>query len=260
MLFVTIKRPLPTRFALLLAVFFILLAGALGIALFGDRLVLGGNLSSTENERDIPVAGRLQPMRKVETAQKAVALTFDISWGDKTPPLILDVLRGYNVKGTFFLSGPWVSRQPAFVQAIKADGHQIESHGHAHINLSQYPAERIADEIRKADAAISQVSGVKAKYIRPPNGDYNDTVIETASTAGYTVITWGTDSLDWKNPGVEVITKRVLDRAHNGDVILLHASDTCKQTHLALPAIIQGLRDRGFTLLTLDELVETSKK
>ncbi len=260
MLFVTIKRPLPTRFFLVLAVFFILVAGALGLRLFGDRVVLGGSLTTSEVERDIPVAGRLQPMRKVETPQKAVALTFDISWGETIPPLVLDVLKAYGIKGTFFLSGPWVNRQPAFVQAIKADGHQIESHGHAHINLSQYPAERIAEEIRKSDAAISQVAGVKAKYIRPPNGDYNDTVIETAAAAGYTVITWGTDSLDWKNPGVDVITKRVLDRAQNGDVILLHASDTCKQTHLALPAIIQGLRDRGFALLTLDELVATGKK
>jgi polysaccharide deacetylase family sporulation protein PdaB len=259
-LFVTIKRPLPTRLVLVVAVVLVLVAGAIGIGVSGNRLALGGGLQTAENEKDVPVSGRLQPMRQVDTTQKALALTFDISWGDKTPPLILDVLRGYGVKATFFLSGPWVNRQPAFVQQIKADGHQIESHGHAHVNLSQYPAERIAEEIRLSDQAISQVAGVKAKYIRPPNGDYSDIVIQTAAAGGYTVITWGTDSLDWKNPGVDAIVKRVLDRAHNGDVVLLHASDTCKQTHLALPAIIQGLRDRGFTLLTLDELVILSKK
>jgi len=71
---------------------------------------------------------------------------------------------------------------------------------------------------------------------------------------GYKVIDFGLDSHDWMNPGVDYIADRVLEKARSGDIILMHASDTCKQTHEALPAIIEGLTSKGFKLVTVSEL------
>ena len=81
-----------------------------------------------------------------------------------------------------------------------------------------------------------------------------------AQQLGYTVVLWGTDSHDWMNPGVGVITGRVLRLAHPGDIVLLHASDTCKQTDIALPAIISGLRRQGYRLVTVDRLLRDAAK
>ena len=79
--------------------------------------------------------------------------------------------------------------------------------------------------------------------------------LAATDSIGYKTIIWMLDSRDWINPGVDVITERVLKLTGPGDIILMHASDSCKQTDQALPAIIQGLRERGYEFVTLDELL-----
>jgi peptidoglycan/xylan/chitin deacetylase (PgdA/CDA1 family) len=91
-----------------------------------------------------------------------------------------------------------------------------------------------------------------------PNGDFDKRVLQVASDLGYKVIQWDTDSLDWKNIGVDNIVKRVTTKAHPGDIVLLHASDSCKQTHEALPIIIDELRRQGYEFVTVSELISQS--
>ena len=205
----------------------------------------------------IPIMGKLKPLYQVRTREKKITLTFDISWGHVRPGPVLDQLKKYNVKATFFLSGPWAKYHPEIVRRIQAEGHDIQSHGHKHVDFSGLSREHVKENILAADAILTQLTGRKPSFIRPPNGDYNDIAIETARELGYTVVIWSVDSLDWKNIGVEQITDRVL-KARSGDIVLLHASDTCQQTDQALPAIIEGLRAQGYQLVTLPELIRAS--
>ncbi len=227
---------------------FALLVCVVAVARFGLAVTTG----------ELAVMGRLQPIRHVTGVAGEVALTFDLSWGEVTPPKVLAVLKEYQVKATFFLSGPWATSHPDIVAEIVRDGHEIASHGYRHVNMSTLTAEAIRDNITRADEAIAAVAGQKPTLIRPPNGDYNDLVIQTAEELGYKVVDWGVDSHDWMNPGVSYIVKRVLDRAQPGDVILLHASDTCKQTDQALPAILEGLAAKGLKVVTVTELISAS--
>jgi len=80
-------------------------------------------------------------------------------------------------------------------------------------------------------------------------------VLQIASELGYTVIQWDTDSLDWMNIGTEKIIRRVVSRAHPGDIILMHASDSSKQTHEALPVIIDQLREKGYSFVSVSRLL-----
>lgn len=196
-----------------------------------------------------------EPLRSVPTARRELALTFDISWGTVMPPKVLAILERERVPATFFLSGPWAKAHPDIVRRIARDGFQIESHGQAHVNYSGLSAEGLRQNLLAAQAILQEVAGVKVDMVRPPNGDYDRRTLEVARALGYTVVLWDTDSLDWMNPGVGRIVARVLRRAHPGDIILLHASDTCKQTDLALPAIIAGLRRDGYTFVTVDQLL-----
>lgn len=198
---------------------------------------------------------KLKPIFEIPQRDKIVALTFDISWGNQTPEPVLNILKQNQVRSTFFLSGPWVKQYPDIVSRIKQDGHEIGSHGYRHINLSTLSSQEIREEIMKAHEAIKTVSNTNAKYIRTPNGDYNDAVIKTAGECGYTVIQWSVDSLDWMNPGASTITERVTKRVQPGAIILMHASDTCKQTTDALPVIIKDLRQQGYTFVTVGELM-----
>jgi len=199
---------------------------------------------------------KLKPIYEVETDKQIVALTFDISWGNKTPLPVIEILKENDVRCTFFLSGPWVKQYPDIAEQIKKDGHEIGSHGYRHVNYSTLSKTEIKEEIMKAHKIIKDITGVDAKFIRTPNGDYNDKVIEAIHEINYEAIQWGTDSLDWMNPGIDTIIERVTKKVHPGDIILMHASDTCKQTTQALPTVIKSLKEQGYKFVTISELLK----
>jgi len=194
------------------------------------------------------------PIFYVETKEPVVALTFDISWGEQQVLGVLEILREKNVKSTFFLSGPWAKRYPHLVQEIAKSGHDIGSHGDAHVDLSHYSRDDVAKNISTAHEDILASAGRVSPYFRPPNGDYDDVVVDTARSLGYETVIWAVDSLDWKNPGVDFMVDRVLGRVFPGAIVLMHASDSSKQIKEALPIIIDGLREKGFRLVPLSEL------
>lgn len=202
-----------------------------------------------------PPSSERYSLRDVTTSHKALALTFDISWGTVMPPKVFKILLDDHVHATIFVSGPWAKQHATLVKEMARAGMEIESHGWAHVNYSGLGAQGVQANIQKTDDVIRSITGVRPSFVRPPNGDFNRQSIAAAHAIGYTTVTWGTDSLDWMNPGVATIIRRVVSRSHPGDIVLLHASDTCKQTDLALPTIIQELRGQGYKLVTLKTLM-----
>lgn len=193
----------------------------------------------------------------VQTDKKVIALTFDISWGDKRTEPILDVLEQNGVKkATFFLSSPWTKSHPEIVSRIMKSGYEIGSHGHKHVNYSTLTDEQIRNEIKTAHTIITEVTGKEPSLLRLPNGDFNKRVLKEAKDQGYTVIQWDTDSLDWLNKGVDNIVNTVVSKAHPGDIVLMHASDSSKQTHEALPQIIKELKAKGYEFVTVSEMLK----
>jgi polysaccharide deacetylase family sporulation protein PdaB len=200
-------------------------------------------------------ARRAQPVYYIETRSKVMALTFDVSWGERMLPRVLSELRAAHQVATFFVSGPWAETHPDLVQSILAGGNELASHGQAHVDLGNLSSAAIADNVGAADSILRRYNGNRPlRFFRPPNGDWSPRSVETAAGLGYETIIWSIDSLDWKNPGVGVIVRRVVSAAFPGAIILLHASDTCHQTDLALPLILRDLRAGGWRLVTLGQL------
>jgi len=196
----------------------------------------------------------------VHTKEKIVALTFDIGWGKKVQNPVLDILEKKRVPNvTFFLAGPWAIRNVKTAKRIRSIGYEIGSHGYLHYNYSKHGNKWIEKEVKKAEAAIFRAAKVRTRLIRTPNGDHNRRVIKKLNRMGYEVIQWDTDSLDWTNPGVRRIVNRVLARVHPGDIVLMHASDTCKQTIAALPRIIDGLRRKGYRFVKISKMIRLIK-
>ncbi|MCY0882208.1 MAG: polysaccharide deacetylase family protein [Firmicutes bacterium] len=194
-------------------------------------------------------------LRDVKTDKKVAALTFDLSWGTVMPEKVLAVLKKDHCAATFFLSGPWADKHADLVKQMAQDGFELESHGWAHVNYTGLSNAGVVQNIMQTNNTIEKITGQRPHFVRPPNGDFNTRTILAARSVGYTTVTWGTDSLDWMNPGVHTIISRVVTRIHPGDIVLLHASDTCKQTDLALPTIIHDLRAKGYQLVTLSQLM-----
>ena len=217
-------------------------------------MIVGVLASPLATAATVPAEDRYS-LRDVTTTKKALALTFDISWGTVMPTKIFHLLLKDHVPATIFVSGPWAKQNAALVQSFAKAGMEVESHGWAHVNYSGLSAAGVAANISQANNVIKDITGVQPTYVRPPNGDFNRMSLRVAKNLGYVTVTWGTDSLDWMNPGVQAIANRVIHRAHPGDIVLLHASDTCKQTDLALPTIISTLRSEGYQLVTLKTLM-----
>jgi polysaccharide deacetylase family sporulation protein PdaB len=193
----------------------------------------------------------------VQTEKKIIALTFDISWGEKRAEPILQILEDKGVKNvTFFLSSPWSKTHPDLVARIVKDGYEIASHGHKHVNYSSLSDEEIRKQIQISHQVLTDMTGKAPNLIRMPNGDFNKKVLKIAQEEKYTVIQWDTDSLDWMNKGVDNIIQRVVSKAHPGDIVLMHASDSCKQTHEALPVIIDQLRAKGYEFVTITDMLQ----
>jgi polysaccharide deacetylase family sporulation protein PdaB len=217
------------------------------IAILASSLVAARSLHAAEANR---------PIYYVRTREKVMALTFDLSWGTRMLGLVLPILRQAHQPATFFVSGPYARAHPDEMRAIMDAGMELGSHGAAHVNFSGLGAAGVEANVREADADLRPWARGPLRWLRPPNGDWNQTSVAAARAAGYETVVWSIDSLDWMNPGVGTIVSRVTKGAFPGAIILLHASDTCRQTNLALPAILTDLKAQGYQLVTLGDLMK----
>lgn len=197
---------------------------------------------------------------KAETSEKKIALTFNISWGEEKAIPILDILKDEEINNaTFFLSASWAERHPDIVERIVKDGHEIGSHGYRYENYPQWEDEKIRKDIQRAHQTLYELTNKAPKLLRPPNGNFDKRVLKIAEAQKYKLIHWSIDSKDYGNPGVEQIITNVMDNVTGGDIVLFHASDRVKQTHKALPAIIDQLKNKGYEFVSVSELITSTE-
>lgn len=208
-----------------------------------------------ENLAQIPVFSNKEGPKAIYRGEKDLALTFNIGWGDEKAEPILDVLKKENVKSaTFFLAGSWAERHPDIVSRIVKEGYEIGILGYDYEDYEELEDGEIAKDIAKAQEAFKKLNVKNIKILRAPTGHFDERTLKVAKRYGYMVVHWRVDSKDWQNPGVEVIVKNV-KKAGKGDIILLHASDSAKQTANALPLILQDIRAKGLKLVTVSEMI-----
>lgn len=196
---------------------------------------------------------RRLPIYSVETEEKKIAISFDAAWGDEFTDDILDTLDKYNVKTTFFLVGFWVDKYPDMVKKIHDRGHEVGNHSSTHPHMSQLSREQIITELRTTEKKIEEITGVRPTVFRPPFGDYNNLLIETADEVGYYTIQWDVDSLDWKEMGVNPVVDRVTRNIKKGSIVLFH--NNAKYVSEYLPLVLEKLQEQGYEIVPISELI-----
>lgn len=201
------------------------------------------------------VNGRELPIYSVDTGEKKVALSFDAAWGNEDTRELLDILKKHQVHVTFFMTGGWVEKYPEDVKAILAAGHDLGNHSENHKNMSQLSEEEIKSELMKVHDRVKELTGYDMFLFRPPYGDYDNEVIETARACGYYPIQWSVDSLDWKDYGADDIIRQVCDSENltGGAIILCH--NGAKYTADALDAMLTELKEKGYEVVPVSELI-----
>lgn len=223
-------------------------------------LVLVIILSVIVNKRSISVSinetAKL-PIFRVNTEEKEVALTFDINWAEEDHlDEILQILKKYDAKGTFFIMGGWVNYTDDNKEKLKNiynDGHEIGNHSYIHPNFVNISEQRMNDELKKTEDIIYQTIGYNTKLFRFPSGSYNEKALNYVMSKGYKCIQWDVDSVDWKQAGADVEYNRVMKNVKEGSILLFH--NNAKYTPENLDRIINKLTGEGYKFLTVSELV-----
>jgi peptidoglycan/xylan/chitin deacetylase (PgdA/CDA1 family) len=206
--------------------------------------------------RDLAAAGSAGgPVRSVRTTERALALTFNVTWGSTEVGRILDVLQRNGSHATFFLPAAWARSNPDLLRRMVSTGQEVETMGNRQVDLARLPSAVVREDLQLGNTALVETTGQAPRYLRPPLGAYSAAVLREAHDLGLTTVLWDVDSHDWMKPGVDYIVNRVLQAAHPGAIVLLHAGDDMGQTAAALPALLDGLRNRGYRLLTVHELL-----
>lgn len=185
-----------------------------------------------------------------EDMEKKIAITFDDGPNADYTQMLLEGLKERGVKATFFLLGKEVEKYPDIVKDIYDNGHLIGTHSYEHVNLKNLTDSAAIEQVDKTNEAIYNITGEYPEYIRPPFGcwrcnlDYDTKMIE---------VLWDVDPLDWKTSNSDVIAKRVVDKAKEDDIILLH--DASESSVKAALKIIDELGKEGYVFVTVDEIL-----
>lgn len=188
------------------------------------------------------------------TGKKLVALTFDDGPNLDITPLVLDKLEKHGVVASFFLIGKYINEDTKPVMERQLElGCELANHSWNHNQMNQYTEDEIIDEIEKTNNIINEMVNVTPQFFRPPYIATSPTMYETIDLPFIN----GINCLDWDGSvSAEERVESILNNVKDGDIILLHDFSGNKNTVDALDAIIQGLLDDGYALVTVSKLFE----
>jgi len=192
-----------------------------------------------------------------------VALTFDDGPDPEYTPRILDALAAVGALATFFMVGRQTSAAAAVARAVAAAGHDLGNHTYAHRHLWTLSPAASVDQVDRGAAAIADATGISPRYFRPPWGTFNWAAYARATQIGEARILWSVRPegmiIAADAPRMAAVVVR---KAHRGAIVNLHDRgghpSTPRETWLALPAMVAGLRARGLQVVPLRILLDES--
>lgn len=192
-----------------------------------------------------------------------IALTFDDGPDATYTPQVLNVLERNSVRATFFVEGQAAEQRPELVRLERDSGMAVGSHSYTHSEaLVTMSASDFRRDLLSAEDVLAAILGQKPQLYRAPFGHTSATMLRELRGAGYVSIGWDLDSTDWHETDPQKIVEQVLSEAHSGAIVLMHDGGLAggnpdrSGTVAALPAIIAGLRERGYQFVTVPEILD----
>ena len=229
---------------------FACIAAATAAVLIQCALCFAEDGGEKDLKKDVVVANR--------SAGKYVVLTFDDGPHPQYTSKILDILKKYNAKATFFVIGKNAEQYPDLVKREFSEGHEIGNHTYSHPEMKKISCSDIIEEIEKTQGIVENIIGKKPVLFRSPGGYLDDDIIKTIESNDCTPVLWSwrQDTRDWSRPPVSSVVHTVLDNLQDGDIILFHDyNQKGSPTPDALKVIIPELIERGYSFVTVSELM-----
>ena len=182
-----------------------------------------------------------------------IALTFDDGYGSSRTLQVLRILQRSRVSATFFPIALAVKASPATWQTVAAAGFPIANHTYDHAKLAGrcYATQRT--ELTRWTKTLQSIGVTPLPAMRPPGGAFDLTTRLAVTGAGLAaLVLWDVDTRDWEGATSTTIAARAL-AGREGSIVLMHTGRA--NTVAALPRIIDGYRSRGFTFVTIGQLL-----
>jgi len=193
----------------------------------------------------------------VRTDQKVAALTFDDGPTNPYTPEVLDILKKHGVKATFFVTGENAHAHPALLKRMMAEGHEIGNHTWNHPMMKFKSAKYIRDQIERTDEAIRAAGYTGTIHFRCPYGLRPAALPLVLKDMGKEHILFSVDPTDWRKPSASTITKRILNQTRPGAFVLMHdGGGNRSHTVAALDGVIDGLKAKGYSFVTVQEMLD----
>lgn len=201
---------------------------------------------------DLPPA----PIYKGNPDKPMVSFAVNVAWGNEFLPDMLATLKKHNIHASFFLEGNWVKKNPELAKMIVEAGHEVGNHSYSHPDLKHISAEKTRQELLSTNEVIEATTEVKVKWFAPPSGSYRDETIKIANDLKMKTIMWTVDTIDWQKPSPDTIIERVVGKAGNGSIVLMHPTAS---TAKALDRLISGLERKNLTIGTISDLMNEER-
>ena len=190
--------------------------------------------------------------------EKVLYLTFDAGYENGNVEKVLKALNEENVPGAFFVLSHFVRKNPELAKKIVDNGHLLCNHSARHKDMTQMSFEEFRSELCNVEAACEEITGhALARFFRPPEGRYNQSVLNYARECGYQTVFWSFAYADWDNakqPSKEAAMAKIMENVHNGAILLLHPTS---QTNAdILQEVIRALKKEGYRFASLNELCD----
>jgi len=192
------------------------------------------------------------PIFRGSSETRKLALTFHVDRGEEHLPALLRCLAEHGVRATFFLGGRWTEEHADLARQIAAAGHEIGTRGHSRPHPDRMTRAANQEELRRSCEVILRLTGCELRFFAPPYGECGPAVLEAAALCGLRVVMWSIDGSDRQHPDPGSLADRVVRRAHNGAIVLLHPTEPAVE---ALPVIIRELRAQGYQPGTVGALL-----
>ncbi len=214
-------------------------------------------------QKSVPGSGRAVPA--AAASGRNIALTFDDGPYPPYTDRLLDVLKAKKVHVTFFLVAEQAQQYPELVRRMTAEGHTVGLHAFRHRDFLKLTEEEKRKDLEQGKNLLRDITGNNPVYWRPPHGFRDFSVMETAAAQNLTVVNWSVIPRDWTGIDSQEIFRRVMDKAEDGSIVLLHDGDSPgyrasrQATVDAVAPLIDSLREKGYHLVSLEEYQEKNR-
>jgi len=211
------------------------------------------------------VSTQVGPVRRVETDEPVVAITFDAcatrTQGYTFDRAIYEIIKREGLRATIFVSGKWVDFHPDVMAELVSDGSiEFGDHSYEHPHMADLPRARILEEIDRTEAALAR-HGRKAIAFRPPYGEWSPQLLQVVGERQLATVTWDVVSGDpSEGATAPLMVQNVVAQTRPGSIVIFHINGRGWNTGQALPWILDGLRKRGFRFVFLSELFAHSQR